>query len=108
MSAAGHGRARRFATLAVVLQALLVVGGWLYRATLYHRIPVARGDPYGLGDLIDLGFFFLLLATSTLAVAGAILCAAVPSLRNWKAVAVLAAAGVLATPIYRAVHPLLP
>jgi len=32
---------------------VLALGALLFRATLYWVIPVAEGEPYGLGNLID-------------------------------------------------------
>jgi hypothetical protein len=98
---------KRFAAGVVALQALLVIGGWLDRVAVYPRIPVHPGDPYGLGDLIDLGFFLVLVATSVFALVAALVCAAVPRLRNWRAAGVLAAAGLVSVPLYRFVHGLI-
>ncbi len=44
--------------------AALSVTGLVYRATLYWKIPVAPGDPYGLADIIELLFYFGILASS--------------------------------------------
>jgi hypothetical protein len=99
---------KRFAAGVVALQAVLVIGGWLYRVAVYPRIPVHPGDPYGLGDLIDLVFFLVLVATSAFALVAALVCAAVPRWRNWRAVGVLAVAGLVSAPLFRVVHGWLP
>ena len=100
--------ARLVAKLAVGFQAFLVCGGWLYRATLYWRIPVAPGDPYGLGDVIELLIYLALLGSSASILGIALVFMLVPTFRRWPAIAALVGAGLLATPLYIAVHAHLP
>lgn len=38
----------------------MAIAALLYRATVYWTIPVANGDPYGVGDIIDFGFAMVL------------------------------------------------
>ncbi|MEM7254010.1 MAG: hypothetical protein AAF493_21535 [Pseudomonadota bacterium] len=42
-----------------IITIVLAVGALIYRATVYWKIPVAPGEPYGLGDLIDFGLGLL-------------------------------------------------
>lgn len=48
-----------FATVALAILALV------FRATLYWLIPVAEGEPYGLGDVLDFGLMILLFLVSS-------------------------------------------
>lgn len=97
-------RVQRLAVALVAIQCSLVFGGLLYRATVYESIPVAPGDPYGLGDVLELLLYFVLLGSSALTLLTALLLSVVPSLRNWRAVAALIGAGLLALPVYFLLH----
>ncbi|GAA0820838.1 hypothetical protein GCM10009111_26930 [Colwellia asteriadis] len=33
----------------------------VYHSQIYHHIPVSAGDAYGLGDVINLGFAFVIV-----------------------------------------------
>lgn len=99
---------KRIAAVVIASQVALVLGGWLFRATLYWKIPVAKGDPYGPGDLLDLLFSFAVLGSSAVALASAALLAAVRRWRRWRLVAALAFAGLVATPLFAFVHPHVP
>lgn len=44
----------------------LATVGLSFRGTLYWMLPVLPGEPYGLGDVMELSFFFLLLGTALL------------------------------------------
>lgn len=41
----------------------LAVFALLFRATLYWLFPVEPGEPYGLGDILELGLMALLFVT---------------------------------------------
>jgi len=97
-------RARKLAIALVAIQCTLVCGGLLYRATVYESIPVAPGDPYGLGDVLELLLYFILIGSSALTLLTALVLSVVPSLRNWRAVAALIGAGLLALPVYFLLH----
>ncbi|NRA62851.1 MAG: hypothetical protein HRU19_00125 [Pseudobacteriovorax sp.] len=45
----------------LLIQLGIAICGLLYRSTLYWIFPVAEGEPYGWGDMIDLGFYLSLL-----------------------------------------------
>jgi hypothetical protein len=81
-------------------------GGWLYRATLYWKFAVAPGEPYGLGDVLEVLISYALIASSGLTLATALVFVAVRSLRQWHAIALLAC--VLAVPLFRVVEPHVP
>ena len=108
----GAGARRRtvglITRIVIGVQLFLMCGGWIYRATVYWRIPVARGDAYGLGDIIELWVYFGLIGSSiiTLTVAAALMC--VPTLRHWRSIAALACVGLLAVPLFVFVHSHLP
>lgn len=53
------GVTRGSASIVQVLAVSLAILGVVYRATYYWKIPVAPGEPYGVGDVID--FFFAVL-----------------------------------------------
>jgi len=40
----------------VILIYLFALSGIIFQFTLYHNLPVAEGDAYGVGDIIDLAF----------------------------------------------------
>jgi hypothetical protein len=90
------------------LQVFLLLAGWLYRATLYWKIPVASGEPYGLGDVIELLINFVLLGSSALTLVVALVFAVVRRLRHWRAIGALACAGILAVPLFLTIHAHLP
>src|SRR5688500_9246518 len=89
---------RVLTVLVVALQAGLVAAGLVFRATLYARLPVAPGEPYGIGDVIELLLYYAVLGGSAIAVCMAAVVAVVPALRHWRSVAWLAGVGVLALP----------
>ena len=92
----------------VGLQLFLMCGGWLFRATFYWRIPVVPGDPYGLGDILELLIYFALLGSSAVALGLAAIFIVVRSLRQWRSIAILACVGLLAIPLFLVVHSHLP
>ena len=49
-------RLKKLSAYLEVAAIVMALGALLFRATLYWVIPVAEGEPYGLGDLIDFGF----------------------------------------------------
>jgi len=53
----------KYTAVTLICIALL---GLLFRKTLYWQIPVAADNPYGLGDIIDLLFYFAVLGFSGL------------------------------------------
>jgi hypothetical protein len=85
------------AALPLVIAALGVV----YRRTLYWRIPVAKGDPYGLGDIIDGLFFLVMFIAASITVLAAIIAFVKAQTR---AGGVLLLCGVLAYIGYRTLH----
>ena len=40
----------------LILIYLVAFGGVIFQLTLYHNLPVADGEPYGVGDIINLAF----------------------------------------------------
>lgn len=100
--------ATTLATILVSVQLGLMAGGLIYRSTLYHHLPVARGEPYGVGDVLDLLIYFALLGTSALTLGTALVLAAVPRWRSRAAIIALILAGLLPLPIYVLLHARLP
>ncbi len=86
------------------LQLGLVSGGLLFRGTLYHRLPVAPGEPYGLGDIIELLFYFTLIGTSLCTLLAALVCIARSAWRDRIGITVLLGATLLPLPAYYLVH----
>lgn len=86
------------------LPGVSAAAGLLFRHGSYHRIPVHPGDAYGAGDLLDLGFALLVLATS----ASALLAALLILLRRkqgWQGSALwLMTGSTLAAGLYFALH----
>jgi len=67
-----------FSAIALVVLALL---GLLFRATLYWKIPVASGEPAGLGDIIEMLFYFAVLGAAGLVLALSLI---VALLKNYR------------------------
>jgi hypothetical protein len=99
---------RLLTRLLVGLQIFLLAVSLLYRMTVYWMIPVAAGDPYDLGDVIELLLYFCMLGTSATTLAVAAVFCALPSLRHWRSIAVLAGAGLATVPAYMLILPHLP
>jgi hypothetical protein len=95
---------RAVASALTCLQLGLVGGGLLFRGTLYHRLPVAPGEPYGLGDIIELLIYFTLIGTSLCTLLAALVCCARPVWRDRVGVAVLLGAALLPLPAYYVLH----
>jgi hypothetical protein len=57
------GKFTKFGMHSCIVIALL---GLVFRSTLYWLFPVVDGEPYGLGDILDFGFFLLLVLVSVL------------------------------------------
>lgn len=96
--------AKKLATWMVGIQCALVGGGLLYRAIAYKSIPVAPGEPYGIGDVVEFLLYFTLIGSSVLTLLAAGVLSAAASLRNWPAIAALIWAGLLALPAYLLLH----
>ncbi len=96
--------AKKLAKWMVGIQCALAGGGLLYRATAYKSIPVAPGDPYGIGDVVEFLLYFILIGSSVLTLLAAGVLSATASLRNWPAIAALIWAGLLALPAYLLLH----
>jgi len=99
-----HRLAQVLAGFVIVLAFL----GLLYRATVYWKIPVSAGDPYGFGDVIELFWFvaILLLAGVTLMFSAVI--AFVPQIRNARLAFMLFLAAILSPTAYYIIHPFVP
>lgn len=93
-------KARWLVRVLVGIQAFLVLGGWLYRATFYWKLPVAPGQPSGIGDVIELGVGLVLLVTSGIDLFVAMILLVLPDLRRWRWILLLVIAGLAAYPIY--------
>jgi len=67
-----------FFAIALVVLALL---GLLFRATLYWKIPVVSGEPAGLGDIIEMLFYFAVMGVAGLVIAFSVI---VALLKNYR------------------------
>ncbi len=45
----------------LLIPLVLYVLGIIFRQTLYWKLPVAPGDAYGIADILEVIFFFLIL-----------------------------------------------
>ena len=103
-----HARAlRRVALALVVLQAGLIVVGLAFRAVVYPRLGVAPGEPYGLGDVLELFIGAALALASLTAFVAALVLSVVRSLRDGRALAALLLSGLGAWPLSLALRALL-
>jgi hypothetical protein len=46
---------------------LLFIGGLVFRAMVYWRLPIAAGDPYGIADIVEYGLYMILLVAAVAA-----------------------------------------
>ena len=99
-----HRLAQVIASVGIVLAVL----GLLYRATVYWKIPVSPGDPYGLGDVIELFWFVALLVLAGITLMFSAVIAFVPQLRNARLAFMLFLAAVLSPTAYYLIHPFVP
>ena len=77
---------RTVARILGVATALLFALGIAFRATLYSRLYLAPGAPYGIADLIEFVLGWLLLgALAASAVAGLVLAVRGPTQNRWAA-----------------------
>jgi len=99
-----HRLAQAIAGFGIVLAFL----GLLYRATVYWKIPVSPGDPYGFGDVIELFWFVALLLLAGITLMFSAVIAFVPQLRNPRLAFMLFLAAVLSPTAYYIIHPFVP
>ena len=57
---------KRLSVILEIAAVLLASLALLFRATLYWLIPVAEGEPYGLGDILEFGLMILLFVVGGL------------------------------------------
>lgn len=97
-----------FINFGMVASVMLAISGLIYRSTVYWTFPVVEGEPYGFGDVLDFGFFFILaLCVFFTFVAALIQLGFGPSdskPHSLKAVAV----GIMSFVIYYNVHSIMP
>lgn len=98
----------RLAQVTAGICILLAVVGLLYRATLYWKMPLLPGDPYGISDVIEVFWFMALLVLAGLTLMFSAAIAFVPQLRNARLAFVLFLAAILAPVGYYFIHPFVP
>ena len=101
-------KVHRLAQIIASVGIILAVLGLLYRATVYWKIPVSPGDPYGLGDVIELFWFVALLVLAGITLMFSAVIAFVPQLRNARLAFMLFLAAVLSPTAYYLIHPFVP
>lgn len=57
--------------------------GIVYKSQIYGQIPVTEGEPYGLGDIIDLFFAFSVASLWLLSIISALLLSIMYLKENW-------------------------
>ena len=72
----------------------------VYRVTIYSRIPLAPGDPYGIADLLEFGFGLVLLGIAIACVLTGTLLLVVPRWRSVPLALALVMVGVASVPAY--------
>jgi hypothetical protein len=63
---------------------IFAFSGLIYRFHIYELIPVALGDAYGIGDVIDLLFAFIIIFCWSLSVFSALILSVINFKDNWK------------------------
>ncbi|HEX4924772.1 MAG TPA: hypothetical protein VFV50_11830 [Bdellovibrionales bacterium] len=64
---------------------IVAASGPFFRLAIYHKLPVTPGNPVGLGDIIEVMIYSILILLCFISICGAILHAVVPSMRDKKA-----------------------
>lgn len=86
----------------------MCIGGLLFRATLYWKIPVTKNQPYGLGDILDGGFGVGVVLTSLLSFLYGLVLIFFPRLRNFNSALWLIGSALLSVLIYFLLHSRVP
>ena len=82
--------------------------GLIFRATLWWVIPVAPNEPYGLGDVIELAIYFLILAIAAFSLLWALALFVIPAIRDLKLGVILFVVSVGSPVAYYFLHTLVP
>jgi hypothetical protein len=101
-----NNKMARLGTVVLCVCGLSLVWPLVYRATLYARLPLAPGDPYGIADILELVFWVVLVGTST---ASALIGALLLGVRRWRSTRLglgLLLLGAASVPTYLWLHRL--
>lgn len=71
-------------------------------------IPVAPNEPYGLGDVIELAIYFLILAIAAFSLLWALALLTIPAVRELKLGTILVVVSLGAPVAYYFLHTLVP
>ena len=80
------GLIRKTTCFFAALCILLALTGLLFRATFYWDFPVHPGDPYGLGDIIEMAIYMVLLCVAGFTLVLSCVVLALPKCRNIRLV----------------------
>lgn len=80
----------------------------IYRATFYWQIPVVPGEPYGLGDIIQLLLFASILLLFLLTLMTSLICLLFWPKGKQKIYWLKIAIGIFTLAVYYIVHPYVP
>ena len=87
----------------------LVFIALLFRSTIYWLIPVAKGEPYGFGDVLEFYIAALLLFTVIVTVISGVIYLAIYRKNGFtKQVSTSVIFSVLTIAVYMFLHPLAP
>ena len=99
---------RRIYKTLIVSPLMILVLAFIFRATFYWSFPVVDGEPIGMGDVIELLLFYLLLGSCFLSISYAILIVIIPRLRNLSYSFHLLLIGILVPFAFWFLQPLIP
>ncbi len=99
---------RKIGIVSASVSVAIAIIGLLYRSTVYWLIPVAPGEPYGFGDVLDFGFAVILIFSVGLTVIISLLLMVLWKRKNKKTALNIWVVSVVATVVYYLLYPILP
>lgn len=87
---------------------LLVIVALIFRATLHWWLPVAPGESYGGGDVIELLLFAGILLVATITMIIGLLLMIVPAWREMRLGIAVLIISLLSPPMYFMLHNMMP
>ena len=91
-----------------VIAIVLAVFALLYRATMYWHLPIATGEAYGLGDLLDFGLALALFLICILCAAAGVALSTKPDPEQHRLAFRPVLVGILSFVVYYFLHPYVP
>ena len=87
---------------------LLVISGLVFRATFYWTLPVNPGEAYGIADVLELVFYFTILAMAGLNIILGLLMLMIPNWRDIRLAVISLIISLIMPPLFFMLHTLMP